>query len=384
MRCLGDGKRCHRCEAIGLECIYTESHGRNKRQDTTKGSRAAIRRNNSVSIRTVFDEADNQGKSSQDLSLDDLDCNKFNDGCIDESLFMPWIMNTPIQQSSPGRSRSSSGGIQTPVADLAVTRPPFSARRRSATEAVQDQLPGIPTANPSFASLLGPSNSSSTGDAECWQDVYLSQDDIVWMTTTDVHATVGSISKTLPVEPLGETRTESDNCCLLSSVSFLERLSSKGSSREDCLDLLLADLRNSIETLAVFISCDRCATRVEQNMLLAMAARQIGVICGRMANCCKAIHQGSLSETGSSQRGSEPVPCPIPVNVSVATYCVNRREKLHLLGSLVALQIMDFQRQINIIKSQQYRNRPNKGQVEALSEAENHVKLAQVSLSSDS
>ncbi|KAF4212362.1 hypothetical protein CNMCM8980_002979 [Aspergillus fumigatiaffinis] len=263
VRCSGDRKRCERCEAIGLECIYPESHGRNKRQDTNKGSRAAIRRNNSVSIRTIFDEADNQGKSSQDRSLDDLDCNKFNDGCIDESLFMPWIMDTPMQQSSPGRSRSSSGGIQTPAADLAVTRPPFSARRRSATEAAQDQLPGIPTADPSFASLLGPSNSSSTGDAECWQGVHLSQDDIVWTTTTDVHATMGSISETLPVEPLGKTRTESDNCCLLNSVSFLKRLSSKSSSREDRLDLLLADLRNSIKTLAVFISCDRCATRVE-------------------------------------------------------------------------------------------------------------------------
>ncbi|PWY71366.1 hypothetical protein BO83DRAFT_51935 [Aspergillus eucalypticola CBS 122712] len=104
-------------------------------------------------------------------------------------------------------------------------------------------------------------------------------------------------------------------------------------------------------------------------MLLAMAARQIGVICGRIANCCKAMHQGSLSDTGSLQRGNEPVLCPIPVDVSVATYRVNRREKLHLLGSLVVLQIMDFQRQINISKSR-YRNRPNKGQVDALNQVD--------------
>jgi hypothetical protein len=117
-------------------------------------------------------------------------------------------------------------------------------------------------------------------------------------------------------------------------------------------------------------------------MLLAMAARQIGAICGRMANCCKAMHRSNISDTSSSQHGSEPAPSPIPVDISVATYRVNRREKLHLLESLVALQIMDFQRQINTIKSR-YRNRPNKGQVEALSEAENYVKLAQVSLSSD-
>jgi hypothetical protein len=117
-------------------------------------------------------------------------------------------------------------------------------------------------------------------------------------------------------------------------------------------------------------------------MLLAMAARQIGAICSRMANCCKAMHRSNPSDTSSSQHGSEPAPSPIPVDISVATYRVNRRERLHLLGSLVALQIMDFQRQINTIKSR-YRNRPNKGQVEALSEAENYVKLAQVSLSSD-
>ncbi|KAL3442888.1 hypothetical protein BJX65DRAFT_312348 [Aspergillus insuetus] len=388
VRCSGDRKRCQRCEAIGLECVYPESQGRNKRQDTNKSSRAPIRRNDSVSIRNVFDEAelragDSQGKCSQDLSLDDLDANKFNDGCIDESLFMPWMMDTPMQRSSPGRSRSSSSGIPTPATDLAVTKPPFSARKRSATGMARDQLPGISTVDPSLASLLGPSNTTSAGDAECWQGVHLGQDDIVWATTADVHGTMGSTSETLPLEPLDKTHTGSDNCCLLNSVSFLERLSSKSSSREDRLDLLLADLRNSIETLAVFISCDRCAARVEQNMLLAMAAREIGVICGRMANCCKAMHRGSLSDTSSSQQGSEPAPSPIPVDISVATYRVNPREKLHLLGSLVALQIMDFQRQINTIRSR-YRNRPNKGQVEALSEAENYVKLAQVSLSSNS
>ncbi|KAL6232198.1 hypothetical protein BDW75DRAFT_232974 [Aspergillus navahoensis] len=118
-------------------------------------------------------------------------------------------------------------------------------------------------------------------------------------------------------------------------------------------------------------------------MLLAMAARQIGAICGRMANCCKTMHSGSLGDTSSSQRRNEPATSPVPVDISVASYRVNRRERLHLLGSLVALQIMDFQRQINTIKSR-YRNRPIKGQAEALSEAENYVKLAQVSLSSNS
>ncbi|KAL3486091.1 hypothetical protein BJX62DRAFT_229028 [Aspergillus germanicus] len=387
VRCSGDRKRCQRCEAIGLECVYPESQGRNKRQDTSKGSRATIRHNESVSTRNTYDDAalgarDDRGKYSQDPKLDELQANQFDDGSIDESLFMPWIMDTPMQQSSPGRSRSSSGGIPTPAVNLAVAKPPFSAKRRSATGVTRDQLPGISIVDSSFASLLGPSNIVSAGDAECWQGVHLGQDDIVWATTADGNGTIESTSEPLPLEPLGKTHTESGSCCLLSSVSFLERLSSKSSSREDRLDLLLGELRNSIETLAGFISCDRCAARIEQNMLLAMAARQIGGICGRMANCCKAMHRSNISDTSSSQHGNEPAPSPIPVDISVATYRVNRREKLHLLESLVALQIMDFQRQINTIKSR-YRNRPNKGQVEALSEAENYVKLAQVSLSSD-
>lgn len=244
--------------------------------------------------------------------------------------------------------------------------------------AARDQLPGISTTDTSLPLLLGPASTTTTGDSECWQGVDLGQDNIVWATATDNHDMTCSSSDPPLLEPPGKTHTESDNCCLLNCVSFLEKLSCKDTLREDRLDLLLADLRNSIETLAVLISCDRCASRVEQNMLLAMAARQIGGICGRMANCCKAMRQRSLSDTNSAQQGREPSP-----DISVATYRVNRRERLHLLGSLVAFQIMDFQRQINTIKSR-YRNRPNKGQIEALNEAENHVKLAQVSLSSSS
>ncbi|KAJ5128609.1 hypothetical protein N7448_002325 [Penicillium atrosanguineum] len=360
-----------RIASIGLECVYPENQGRNKRQENSKSHRTAIRRNSNVPTQIVCDEAepcarDGHAKYGQELAVDDLHDNKF-DGCIDESLFTPWIMDTPMQHSLDSRSCSSSSGIPTP-------------RSRSATVAPPDQLPELSTADMSLVSLLRPSTTASAGDSAHWQGPHMAHDDISWATAVDGHGTVGPTSEPLSREPWGKTRTESDSCCLLSSVSFLSRLSSRTASRENRIDLLLADVRNSIETLAIFISCERCAARVEQNMLLAMAARQIGAICGKMANCCKAMHRCGLSDTDSSQQKPEFVASPVPIDISVSTYRVSRRERLHLLESLVTLQIMDFQRHINTIKSR-YRNRPNKGQAEALNEAENYVKLAQVSIS---
>lgn len=206
--------------------------------------------------------------------------------------------------------------------------------------------------------------------------------DIAWAMNADGHGTVGSTPEPLSLEPWGKTRTGSDSCCcLLSSISFLERLVSRAALRENRIDLLLADVRKSIETLAIFMACERCAARVEQNMLLAMAAQQISVICGKTANCYKAIHLCGLGDRNSSQQKPEPDASAGPVEISVSTYRVNRRERLHLLKSLVTLQIVEFQQYINTIKSR-YRNRPNQGQAEALIEAENHIKLAQVSISS--
>ncbi|OQE20862.1 hypothetical protein PENFLA_c015G07558 [Penicillium flavigenum] len=372
---------------MGLECVYPETQGRNKRQENSKNHRAGIRRDANLATRIACDEAEPGERTGQVkyLGLDDLHNNKLGDGCIDESLFTPWILDTPMQHSLDGRSSSSSSGIPTPAVDtITLSKSPLLARSRSATVASSDQLPGLPAADTSLASLLRPSTTASTGDPESWQRSHIADDDFAWEETANGHRTVGSRWDAMSLEPLGKPPAGSGSCCcLLDSVSFLERLSSRTASRESRMDLLLADVRNSIETLAIFISCERCAARVEQNMLLAMAARQIGAICGKMANYCKAMHRCGFGNINSSQQKAEPVSSPVPVDISVSTYRVNQREKLHVLESLVTLQIMDFQRQINTIKSR-YRDQPNKGQTEALNEAENYVKLAQVSISSNS
>lgn len=208
--------------------------------------------------------------------------------------------------------------------------------------------------------------------------------DIAWAMTVDGYSSVDPTPEPLSLEPWGKARTRSDSCrCLVTSISFLERLVSKSASRPNRIDLLLADVRNSIETLAIFMACERCAGKAEQNMLLAMAARQISVLCGKTSKCYKAMHMGAHGEANSSRRKAEADASACPVDISVSTYRVNRRERLHLIKSLVSLQIVDLQQHINSIKSR-YRNRPNHGQAEALVEAENHIKLAQADISSHS
>jgi hypothetical protein len=93
---------------MGLECVYPENQGRNKRWQNNKSHRA-------VPTRIVCDEAEPRAKNGQveygeELALDDLLDITFDDSCIDESLFAPWIMDTPMQHSLDGGSSSSSSG----------------------------------------------------------------------------------------------------------------------------------------------------------------------------------------------------------------------------------------------------------------------------------
>ena len=253
------------------------------------------------------------------------------------------------------------------------------------------QLPKVSTAETSLTSLLNLTATDSAGDLKSWEGPHTTHGDMAWAMDTDGQDTVGSTSHPRSLEPWHKKRTESDGCrCLLNSISFLERLASRSASREDRIDLLLAEVRNCIETLALFIACERCAARIEHNMLLAMAARQISVIIGKTASCYKTVHLmcgGRRGDNNTTTKSSPQLPelyttaAAGPVDIAVSTYRVNRRERLHLLESLVTLQIAEFQQHLDTIKAR-YRNRPKQGQPEALGEAENHIRLAQIAVSS--
>ncbi|KAJ8111358.1 hypothetical protein ONZ43_g5643 [Nemania bipapillata] len=236
-----------------------------------------------------------------------------------------------------------------------------------------------------WASLFSPIATETAVDLGLWEPPHTGHGDVAWTMDADGQRIVGSTSEplSLPLPLPGKMSAGPEGCCcLLRSVSFLEKLTSRTASRESRLDLLLADVRSSIETLAKLVACDRCAARVEHNMLLAMAAREISIICGKMANCYKAMHLRGVGNTNPSRQGSGLGASSGPVDVLVLTYRVNQRERLHLLAALVTLQILEFRQHIDKIKCRS-RGRPNQGQTgEALIEAESHIKLAQVAISS--
>jgi hypothetical protein len=71
-----------------------------------------------VPTQIVCDEAtpcakDGPERYDEELALEDLHDITFNDNCMNESLFTPWILDTPMQYSLDGESSSSSSGDPT-------------------------------------------------------------------------------------------------------------------------------------------------------------------------------------------------------------------------------------------------------------------------------
>ncbi|KAJ5135400.1 uncharacterized protein N7515_004678 [Penicillium bovifimosum] len=369
---------------MGLECIYPESQGRHKRQEKNKSHRAAVQLKARATGLIVCDEADPCARKDQPdcgkvLAWDDFQDMEFDARAFDESLFTSLIMDNPKQHISNGGPSSSNSGTSKSTLNPTPRESVTPERRNCAPLASWGQLPESPTAEPLLPSLLGPSTRSSIGDSGFWEEAHVPHGLDIWAMGADEHGTPGSTSERLSLEPQNKTRTESDGCCcLLSSISFLERLVQKSASRENRIDLLLTEVRDSIETLAVFMACEKCAARVAQNMLLAMTTRQISLICKAMANCYKTMLTCGLDDANPSQQKPGDISADA-VEISVSTYRVKRSERLHLIKSLVDLQIIEFQQCIDKVKFR-YRNWPDQGLPEALVEAEDHLKLAQFAI----
>ncbi|RYC62136.1 hypothetical protein CHU98_g4071 [Xylaria longipes] len=349
-------------------------------------SRKATQRDANIATQMASDRAESGTRKSpinseEELSLDNLHNITFdNENCIDESLFEPWIMNATMQYGLEGGSASRSSSTEA----LA-----FSLQSSSATMALPGQQPELSTVGTPLTSSGNPSPTDGVDELELWEESRMTPDsDMSWTMSADGHSTAGRSPEALPLEPWDKARPKPGSCrCLLSSISFLDRLVSRAASCESRIDRLLGDVREAIEALTKFMACERCVGQVELNIVLAMAARQISVICGKVANGYKALHMMASAGDKSSSRESQQRPglegSASPVEISVSTYRVNQRERLCLLKSLVTLQIAELQQHINTM-AWQYRNRPNPGQAGALREAKKQIKLAQMAISSNS
>ncbi|KAH6066785.1 hypothetical protein HBI66_154460 [Parastagonospora nodorum] len=184
--------------------------------------------------------------------------------------------------------------------------------------------------------------------------------------------------------PVNEPELGDSSChCLLHSITFLECLASDSVSRENRMDTLLAEFREAMEKLYVFLACKCCATSLEQNMLLAKAIRQISLICAKIANSFKALYlhhkKDKKNNTNSSfqqESGLDSSPAAFcSVNILVSSYRVNSREMLFLLDSLVTLHVSEFQEHIDKLKERS-RNHLHQDLARALKEAEAYLEQA--------
>ncbi|KAI5460990.1 hypothetical protein BGZ63DRAFT_464970 [Mariannaea sp. PMI_226] len=399
--CSGRRTGCQRCVLMGIECVYPENQRRNKQQESKSPCQTATKSKRKSSSRMTSDGAEqsaarsNQAKHAEDFVLDDLHDKLCDDSVTEESPLPHGMIFTPMQHSSDGGSSSSSSDNPTSASDLTTNDSSYSPGSHTFAVASPDQFPDLLKTDAFLSSLFSPSAMDSAIDMNFWDGIHPTHGgEMTWeMNASEDSTRLGSILSEPPsIESVGggaKTGAESNSCsCLLSSISFLERLASRSASRENRIDLILADVRNSIETLAIFMACEKCAVRGELNMVLAMAARQIGNICGKLAKCYKAMHLRGLSgDTISNNSSYQQKPeldvssTAGPVDISVSTYRVDRRESLYLLKSLANFQIIEVQQHINTIKSR-YRRQSNQGQVGALIEAENYIKLAQVTINS--
>lgn len=267
--------------------------------------------------------------------------------------------------------------------DVSPSELSFLSRSRSAPVASPGQFPEVSTAD---TSLFSPSIMDGAGDFNPQDSPCAASGETIWTPINAVeYSTVGPCSELQSLGPRANppaSSESSDSCnCLLSAMSFLEKLVSKHSSSEDRMDWLLAQVRNATETFAVFVGCERCVARAEQKMLLAMAARQISILCRKMAGCYEAMRRCSRGDASSPQYTPLELDASAgSVNISVSTYRVSRRESLYLLKSLISFQLAEFQQHIDTLKLRN-RNRPNQGQEEALTEAEMQVRSAQMAIS---
>ncbi|KAI8946058.1 hypothetical protein F4801DRAFT_566047 [Xylaria longipes] len=394
--CSGERSGCQRCTTMGLECVYPAHRGRIKRHEKTNSRCVATQRDANIATQMASDRAESGTRKSpinseEELSLDNLHNITFdNENCIDESLFEPWIMNATMQYGLEGGSASRSSSTEASPFDFTTREVAFSLQSSSATMALPGQQPELSTVGTPLTSSGDPSPTDGVDELELWEESRMTPDsDMSWTMSADGHSTAGRSPEALPLEPWDKTRPKPGSCrCLLSSISFLDRLVSRAASCESRMDRLLGDVREAIEALTKFMACERCVGQVELNIVLAMAARQISVICGKVANGYKALHMMASAGDKSSSRESQQRPglegsaSPV-VEISVSTYRVNQRERLCLLKSLVTLQIAELQQHINTM-AWQYRNRPNPGQAGALREAKKQIKLAQMAISSNS
>ncbi|KAI1261169.1 hypothetical protein F5Y18DRAFT_431473 [Xylariaceae sp. FL1019] len=373
-----------------LECVYPAHRRRHKRLEKANRYCVPTQRDTHTTSRPISDKVASDTtqrpkSSTQELSDNLQDVAFDDDSYISESLFEPWMMSTAPQydlycgSTSPGSSLDASPS-NSAAKDMAFLLP----RSRSITT-----LPELSTIDTHFTSSRNLIPTEATVDLDFSEDACMTSASDTSRATSAEGQRMAGRTKSQQLNIYGKMPQNSESCqCLLSSISFLERLVAKEGASEGRFDRLLRDIRQAMESLAKFMACEKCVGQAELSIVLAMAARQMAVICAKMANSYKALH--AMLGTDGKDRAGEPQqrnghggPENPVLEIMVSTYRVNQREGLYMLKSLVTLQITELEQHINTM-AVRYSNQLGHGQTGALHEAKSQISHAQRVMSSDS
>lgn len=193
--------------------------------------------------------------------------------------------------------------------------------------------------------------------------------------------------------------------CLNLCAHLLEELGANSARKEPApMDVLLGVFRDALRRCEHILGCEECSSRAENNMLLAMAALYMSVICCQIVACYLRRHGEDSSSTSNKARSKEnfnwPLPPPLshkqPVSSSssdsgiqhcgtdkaaggeedmwFSTYRIKSTlERKHVLTTLIMVQLAEF---LNILETLRDRASSRSGQEALITEAIERHRLA--------
>lgn len=195
-------------------------------------------------------------------------------------------------------------------------------------------------------------------------------------------------------------------CCLQVAACLVEDLGAKAAARNRAtMDVHLGDFRGALAQYGNILDCKRCAAAREINMLLAMAAKYMGTLCERIVVCYTELkrtqgrHYPPVSANSSwddaimvredsfdgfDNRSRSVFSKTVGRTdglmdeIRFSTYRIeSNAEKMHVLRSLVTVQVTEFGQMLARLKK-----RPGirRGHLALLTEARGKVHISELML----
>ncbi|KAI9151329.1 hypothetical protein HJFPF1_08531 [Paramyrothecium foliicola] len=192
--------------------------------------------------------------------------------------------------------------------------------------------------------------------------------------------------------PLSDSKGQVDDCrCLHLSAHLLHDLGSKTATTEPtAMDRLLSFFRGSLKRCSKILACDQCVSRTENNMLLAMAARYMSVLCDQIVACYtrrqteKPVIHDHWSSVPANDRWQSDSSEDIDMSGDLkseeghdmwfSTYRIESdQEQTHVLTTLIKIQLTEY---ALVLEKLRARAGTHSGQLTLVTDAEKRYQKA--------